>query len=132
MLRSNLSFSGSESIFKNTVTTAINRMVHHSVILELNVPRYRAEQARKSRPTRACPRFRARRSDWLQPPTAVDTRQRARLRHRSRSQQKLSRTRWGSGSLTEVLRGDKGDTPNYCGGLHNLDKIAIPKSPRRR
>jgi DNA replication protein DnaC len=51
MLTSNLPFSGWESIFKDPMTTAaaIDRLVHHSVILELNVPSYRAEQAKKSR-----------------------------------------------------------------------------------
>jgi DNA replication protein DnaC len=50
---SNLPFSGWESIFKDPMTTAaaIDRLVHHSVVLELNVPSYRAEQARKSRQT---------------------------------------------------------------------------------
>jgi DNA replication protein DnaC len=52
MLTSNLPFSGWEAIFKDPMTTAaaIDRLVHHSVILELNVPSYRAEQAKKSRP----------------------------------------------------------------------------------
>jgi DNA replication protein DnaC len=51
ILTSNLPFSGWESIFKDPMTTAaaIDRVVHHSVILELNVPSYRAEQAKKSR-----------------------------------------------------------------------------------
>ena len=35
---------------KREVTAAIDRLVHHSVILELNVPSYRAEQAKKSQP----------------------------------------------------------------------------------
>ncbi|HEW78699.1 MAG TPA: hypothetical protein ENH34_01850 [Phycisphaerales bacterium] len=30
-----------------TTAAAIDRLVHHSVVLELNVPSYRAEQARK-------------------------------------------------------------------------------------
>jgi len=53
ILTSNLPFSGWESIFKDAMTTAaaIDRLVHHSVILELNVPSYRAEQAKKSRQT---------------------------------------------------------------------------------
>jgi DNA replication protein DnaC len=53
ILTSNLPFSGWESIFKDPMTTAaaIDRLVHHSVILELNVPSYRAEQAKKSRQT---------------------------------------------------------------------------------
>lgn len=53
MLTSNLPFSGWEAIFKDPMTTAaaIDRLVHHSVILELNVPSYRAEQAKKSRPS---------------------------------------------------------------------------------
>jgi DNA replication protein DnaC len=51
VLTSNLAFSGWETIFKDPMTTAaaIDRLVHHSVILELNVPSYRAEQAKKSR-----------------------------------------------------------------------------------
>jgi DNA replication protein DnaC len=49
-LTSNLAFSGWETIFKDPMTTAaaIDRLVHHSVILELNVPSYRAEQAKKA------------------------------------------------------------------------------------
>src|SRR5581483_8892103 len=51
LLTSNLAFSGWESIFKDPMTTAaaIDRLVHHSVIVELNVPSYRAEQAKSRR-----------------------------------------------------------------------------------
>lgn len=51
LLTSNLPFSGWEVIFKDPMTTAaaIDRLVHHSVILELNIPSYRAEQAKKAR-----------------------------------------------------------------------------------
>jgi DNA replication protein DnaC len=51
LLTSNLPFSGWEAIFKDAMTTAaaIDRLVHHSVIVELNVPSYRAEQARKAK-----------------------------------------------------------------------------------
>ncbi len=54
LLTSNLPFSGWEAIFKDAMTTAaaIDRLVHHCVILELNVPSYRAEQARQARPGR--------------------------------------------------------------------------------
>ena len=53
MLSSNLAFSGWEAIFKDAMMTAaaIDRLVHHCVILELNVPSYRAEQAQKARRT---------------------------------------------------------------------------------
>jgi DNA replication protein DnaC len=49
MITSNLPFSKWESIFKDPLTTAaaIDRLVHHSVILELNVPSYRLEQAQR-------------------------------------------------------------------------------------
>ena len=49
MITSNLPFSKWESIFKDAMTTAaaIDRLVHHSVILELNVPSYRVEQAQR-------------------------------------------------------------------------------------
>src|ERR1700719_4477048 len=50
LLTSNLPFSGWEAIFKDPMTTAaaIDRLVHHSGILGLNAPSYRAEQAKKS------------------------------------------------------------------------------------
>ena len=49
LITSNLPFSKWEMIFKDPMTTAaaIDRLVHHSVVLELNVPSYRAEQAMK-------------------------------------------------------------------------------------
>jgi len=49
LITCNLPFSKWETIFKDPMTTAaaIDRLVHHSVVLELNVPSYRAEQARK-------------------------------------------------------------------------------------
>jgi DNA replication protein DnaC len=52
-LSSNPAFSGREAIFKDAMMTAaaIDRLVHHCVILELNVPSYRAEHAKKARQT---------------------------------------------------------------------------------
>ena len=49
LITSNLPFSKWEAIFKDPMTTAsaIDRLVHHSVILELNVASYRMEQAKK-------------------------------------------------------------------------------------
>ena len=43
LLTSNLAFSQWEQIFKDPMTTAaaIDRLVHHSVIIELNIPSYR-------------------------------------------------------------------------------------------
>ena len=51
LITSNLPFSKWESIFKDPMTTAaaIDRLVHHSVILELNVSSYRVEQAKSKR-----------------------------------------------------------------------------------
>lgn len=51
LLTSNLPFSKWESIFKDPMTTAaaIDRLVHHSIILELNVPSYRLEQAKQNK-----------------------------------------------------------------------------------
>jgi DNA replication protein DnaC len=51
MLTSNLPFSKWESIFKDPLTTAaaIDRLVHHSVILEVNLPSYRLESAKQSK-----------------------------------------------------------------------------------
>jgi DNA replication protein DnaC len=54
LLTSNLPFSQWEQIFKDPMTTAaaIDRLVHHSVIIELNLPSYRAEQAKKAKKER--------------------------------------------------------------------------------
>ena len=51
MLTSNLPFSKWEQIFKDPMTTAaaIDRLVHHSVILELNLPSYRLEESKKEK-----------------------------------------------------------------------------------
>ena len=51
LLTSNLAFSKWDQIFKDAMTTAaaIDRLVHHSVILELNVPSYRVETAKQTK-----------------------------------------------------------------------------------
>ena len=48
MLTSNLPFSKWERIFKDPMTTAaaIDRLVHHSIILELNLSSYRLEESK--------------------------------------------------------------------------------------
>src|SRR5690349_4565424 len=48
LLTSNLPFSKWEGIFKDPMTTAaaIDRLVHHSIIMELNIPSYRLEHAK--------------------------------------------------------------------------------------
>jgi DNA replication protein DnaC len=55
MITSNLVFSKWDQIFKDPMTTAaaIDRVVHHSMILELNVPSYRAEAAQKRKSAKA-------------------------------------------------------------------------------
>src|SRR6266852_9932053 len=49
LLTSNLVFSQWEKIFKDPMTTAaaVDRLVHHSAILEMNLPSYRMESAKK-------------------------------------------------------------------------------------
>lgn len=51
MITSNLPFSQWEKIFKDPMTTAaaIDRLVHHAIILELNLPSYRLEASRSKR-----------------------------------------------------------------------------------
>jgi len=55
MITSNLPFSKWEQIFKDPMTTAaaIDRLVHHSVILELNLSSYRLEQSQRTKETAA-------------------------------------------------------------------------------
>jgi DNA replication protein DnaC len=45
-----LPFSKWEGIFKDPMTTAaaIDRLVHHSIIVELNIPSFRLEQAKSN------------------------------------------------------------------------------------
>ena len=49
LLTSNLPFSKWDQIFKDQMTTAaaIDRLVHHRIVLELNVPSYRLEISKK-------------------------------------------------------------------------------------
>ena len=51
MITSNLPFSEWEKIFKDPMTTAaaIDRLVHHSMIVELNLKSYRLEHAKKEK-----------------------------------------------------------------------------------
>ena len=51
LISSNLPFSKWEAIFRDPMTTAaaIDRLVHHSVILELNIASYRVEEAKRRR-----------------------------------------------------------------------------------
>lgn len=51
MISSNLLFSEWEKIFKDPMTTAaaIDRLVHHSIILEMNIPSFRTEEAFKKK-----------------------------------------------------------------------------------
>jgi DNA replication protein DnaC len=53
MITSNLPFSGWETIFKDKMTTAaaIDRLVHHCIILEMNLPSYRLEHSKKQKRT---------------------------------------------------------------------------------
>jgi DNA replication protein DnaC len=50
LITSNLPFSKSEAIFKDPMVTAaaVDRLVHHSVILELNIGSYRMSAAKKT------------------------------------------------------------------------------------
>lgn len=54
MISSNLPFSGWEKIFKDPMITAaaIDRLVHHCVILEMNMKSYRLENATKNQEKR--------------------------------------------------------------------------------
>ena len=54
MITSNLPFSKWENIFKDPMTTAaaIDRLVHHSIIIELNLSSYRLEQAKRTKETK--------------------------------------------------------------------------------
>lgn len=51
LMTSNLPFSKWDQIFKDPImtTAAIDRLIHHSVILEMNVPSYRMEKSKEKK-----------------------------------------------------------------------------------
>lgn len=53
LLTSNRTFSKWDQIFKDAMTTAaaIDRLVHHIVIIEMNVPNFRVETAKQTKST---------------------------------------------------------------------------------
>jgi DNA replication protein DnaC len=55
LLSSNLPFSKWEQIFKDPMTTAaaVDRLIHHSVIIELNIPSFRLEEAQRNKNAQA-------------------------------------------------------------------------------
>lgn len=55
LISSNLPFSQWEQIFKDPMTTAaaIDRLIHHAIIIELNIPSYRLETAKKNKKSSA-------------------------------------------------------------------------------
>jgi hypothetical protein len=70
ILTSNLPFSKWEEIFKDPMTTAvaIDRLVHHSIILELDIPSYRKDKPRSIEhrmPQQRCPDRGITRCSWL-------------------------------------------------------------------
>lgn len=58
MVTSNLVFSQWDRIFRDQMATAaaIDRLVHHAVLLEFDVPSFRTDRSRPTSPTRALPR----------------------------------------------------------------------------
>lgn len=55
LLSSNLPFSKWEQIFKDPMTTAaaIDRLIHHSVVIELNIPSFRLDAAKQKQKPKA-------------------------------------------------------------------------------
>lgn len=55
LLSSNLPFSKWEQIFKDPMTTAaaIDRLIHHSVVIELNIPSFRLDAAKQNQKLKA-------------------------------------------------------------------------------
>jgi DNA replication protein DnaC len=58
LLTSNLPFSKWEQVFKDptTAAAAVDRLIHHSVIIELNLDSYRLEASRKQRNSHGMPK----------------------------------------------------------------------------
>ena len=61
MVTSNLVFSQWDRIFRDQMATAaaIDRLVHHAVVLEFDVPSYRTDRSRRTSPPSATARGRA-------------------------------------------------------------------------
>ena len=56
LITSNLPFSKWDQIFKDDMTTtaAVDRLIHHSTVLELNAESYRVAMAKKKRGKEGC------------------------------------------------------------------------------
>ena len=61
MVTSNLVFSQWDRIFRDQMATAaaIDRLVHHAVVLEFDVPSFRTDRSRRKSPPPATPRGRS-------------------------------------------------------------------------
>ena len=61
MVTSNLVFSRWDRIFRDQMATAaaIDRLVHHAVVIEFDVPSYRTDRSRPKPPLVPAPRGRA-------------------------------------------------------------------------
>ena len=61
MVTSNLVFSQWDRIFRDQMATAaaIDRLVHHAVVIEFDVPSYRTDRSRRKSPPAPAPRGRA-------------------------------------------------------------------------
>ena len=61
MVTSNLMFSQWDRIFRDQMATAaaIDRLVHHAVVIEFDVPSYRTDRSRRKSPPSPAPRGRA-------------------------------------------------------------------------
>ena len=61
MVTSNLVFSQWDRIFRDQMATAaaIDRLVHHAVVIEVDVPSYRTDRSRRKPPPAPAPRGRA-------------------------------------------------------------------------
>jgi DNA replication protein DnaC len=96
IISSNLPFSKWETIFKDPMTTAavIDRLVHHSVILELNLPSYRLEQSEKHR-TAAVKNEAAEQAGERNPPSTTG---RSRKRGPQRRQERRTKASEGQGT----------------------------------
>ncbi len=74
MVTSNLVFSQWDPIFRDQMATAaaIDRLVHHAVVIEFDVPSYRTDRSRRKSPPAPAPRGPCSRSAAAPGPPTVD------------------------------------------------------------
>ena len=126
MVTSNLVFSQWDRIFRDQMATAaaIDRLVHHAVVIEFDVPSYRTDRSRPKSPLAPAPRGRAPGPLFAPSPPTLDV---VNVRAPSRLSPVRYVTVWSSRGIDE--RGAAGALPGAAEGRRVPDPVPPAGGP---